>query len=176
MNTEETRAAEELWETYPDFKRPIIPREFIDAFEKRIKSLRYDEVRITGELDPEYAEFKAKVSIIAKRKWNTDSTKSYDYHLASFTLEHMPGCGGILLSHDSWVGHSERGKGVGTLMQEMKMWIASKLEAAMLLATVVVGNEAEEGLLGKHGWKQVGPAFRNVHTGNNVQMWQKILT
>jgi hypothetical protein len=61
-------------------------------------------------------------------------------------------------------------------MQEMKMWIASKLEAGMLLATVIIGNKAEEATLGKHGWKQVGPPFRNVHTGHNVQMWQKILT
>jgi len=176
VNEAETKAAEELWADYPEFKRPIVPTEFIDAFEKRVKSLRYHTVRITGELDPEYAEFKARVGIIEKREFTSDPTKHYDYHVASFDLEHMPGCGGILLSHKTWVGHSERGKGIGTLMQEMKMWIASKLEAGMLLATVVVGNEAEEAILGKHGWKQVGPAFRNVHTENNVQMWQKILT
>jgi hypothetical protein len=168
-------SAEELWQGYPDFKRAISPVDFADAFEKRIKEMGYKGARLTGELDPEYAEFRAKVSIIEKRPWTTDATKHYDYHVAAFQLEHMPGCGGILMSHGTWVGHRDRGKGIGTLMQEMKMWLASKLEAGMLLATVIVGNKPEEAILGKHGWKQVGPTFRNVHTGNNVQMWQKIL-
>jgi hypothetical protein len=176
VNEAETKAAEELWETYPDFKRPIVPAEFIDAFEARSKEKGCTEIRIEGKLEPFYAEFKAKVSLIVRREWDNSPGKYYDSHVASFILEHLPNCGGILLSNNSWVNQAFRGKGVGSLMQEMKMWIASRLEASMLLATVIVGNEAEEALLGKHGWKQVGPPFRNVHTENDVQMWQKILT
>lgn len=175
MTEEETRALE-LWEAYPNFKRPIIPTEFIDAFILRAKSLGLDAVKINGDLNPFDADFKCRVSLIARRAWTSDSTKFYDYHVASFSLDHMVGCGGILISHNSYVGRDAREKGFGSFMQEMKMWIASKLEASMLMATVIVGNEAEEGLLGKHGWKQVGPPFRNVHTENSVQMWQKILT
>lgn len=176
MNDAEQAAAERLWQGYPDFKRPIIPSEFIGAFEARIKEKGCTSIRIEGKLDPFYAEFKAKISFIERRQWANASGKYYDYHVASFILEHLPSCGGILLSTNSWVNQSFRGKGVGSLMQEMKLWIASRLEASMLLATAIIGNEAEEALLGKHGWKQVGPSFRNVHTENDVQMWQKILT
>ena len=176
MNDAEMAAAEKLWESYPNFKRPIIPSEFIDAFERRVEGMGYTTLRIEGKLDPFYTEFEAKVTIVERREWTRDSGKYYDFSVASFRLEHLPGCGGILLSHDSYVSYNERGKGVGAIMQEMKMWIANKLEAGVLLATVIVGNEAEEALLGKHGWKTVGPSFRNVHTENDVRMWQRILT
>ena len=176
MNDAEKAAAEKLWESYPNFKRPIVTSEFIDAFEARVKEMGYTEVRITGELDPFYAEFNAVVTILEKTAWASNSNRFYDCQVASFRLQHMPGCGGILTSYGSYVSRQDRGKGIGTLMQEMKMWLADKMEAGMLLATVIVGNEAEEILLGKHGWKQVGPPFRNCHTENNVQMWQKILT
>ncbi|KKL58152.1 hypothetical protein LCGC14_2228280 [marine sediment metagenome] len=176
MNDAEMAAAEKLWESYPNFKRPIIPSEFIDVFEARVKEKGCTSVRIEGKLDPFYTEFEAKVTIVERREWTRDSGKYYDFSVASFRLEHLPGCGGILLSNNSWVNLAHRGKGVGSLMQEMKMWIANKLEAGVLLATVIVGNEAEEALLGKHGWKTVGPSFRNVHTENDVRMWQRILT
>ncbi len=176
MNVTEKTAAEELWESYPNFKRPVVPSEFIDAFEPRIKEMGFTNLRITGDLEPFYADFNATVTIIKKTAWTSEPSKFYDAHVGTFRLQHMAGCGGILLSHGAYVARTARGKGIGTLMQEMKVWLASKMEAGMLLATVIVGNEAEEGLLGKHGWKQVGPPFRNVHTENNVQMWQKILT
>ena len=175
MNDAESIAAEKLWESYPNFKRPIIPREFIDAFEARVKEKGCTEIRIEGKLDPFYAEFNAKVSLIVRREWNNVPGKHYDSHVASFILGHLPSCGGVLLSTDSWVNQEFQGKGVGSLMQEMKMWIANRLETSMLLATVIIGNEAEEALLGKHGWKPIGSRFRNCHTENDVQMWQRIL-
>lgn len=165
----------EMWRDYPDFKRPIVPSDFLDVFEARIKEMGYDQLRIDGELDPFYAEFKCKVTVIQRMKY-TNSDTMYDSHAASFKLEHMAGCGGILISHDSYVTFNERKKGLGALMQEMKLWIANKLQAGMLLATVIVGNEREESLLTKNGWQKVGPTFRNVHTENEVQMWQRILT
>jgi hypothetical protein len=176
VNTEETKAADALWEDYPNFKRPIVPIEFVDAFLPKIKEKGLSEVRITGELSPFNADFKCHVALVSRESWTSNPTKMYDLHVAAFDLKHMPGCGGILMSHGSYVSHSKRRTGLGDLMQEMKMWIASQLEAGMLLATVVVGNEAEEAILGKHGWQPIGPTFRNVHTENNVQMWQKILT
>ena len=178
MNDAEMAAAEKLWESYPNFKRPIVPNEFIDVFEARVKEKGCTSVRIDGKLDPFYTSFKAKVSFIEQRQQASALGKDYYYdsHVASFILEFLPSCGGVLLSNNSWVNQAFRGKGVGSLMQEMKMWIANKLEVSMLLATVIVGNEAEEALLGKHGWKPVGPSFRNVHTENDIRMWQRILT
>jgi len=178
LTEEETRALE-LWEAYPNFKRPIIPTEFIDAFILRAKSLGLDTIKIDGELNPFNADFKCKVALITQREWASapeKKKKKYDHYSAVFELSHMNGCGGILLSHSSYVYHGDRKKGFGSFMQEMKMWIASKLEVSMLLSTVVVGNEAEEGLLGKHGWQPLGQPFRNCHTECMVQMWQKTLT
>jgi hypothetical protein len=170
-------AEEELWQEYPTFKRPIIPHEFIDAFKPRLREMGFSTVRITGELDPFTEEFEAKVTVIKRAARALGGRRVfYDAHVATFTLQQLPGCGGVLLSHNSYVTLGEQGKGVGSFLQEMKMWIAAKLEAGMLLATVTCGNTAEEGLLEKHGWFRLGLPFRNVHTENKVQLWRRMLT
>ncbi len=174
--TEEEQKALDLWQTYPSYKRPIIPSEFVDAFLDRAKEQSITQIQIDGELNPFNGDFKCRVSLIRPEEWSGRPGKFYDYHVASFQLDHMVGCGGILLSHGSYVVLSQQGKGLGSLMQEMKLWIAGQLEVGQLLATVVAGNEAEEGLLEKHGWQKLGQPFRNVHTENTVQMWQRLLT
>lgn len=177
MNEAEQAAAEKMWRSYPQYKRPIIPSDFIDAFTSRVRALQYESVRINGKLDPADGDFDCRVSVTKKVAFVSTARAGqfYDSHICNFQLTHLRGCGGVLVSHNSWVQHGEQGRGLGTLMQEMKMWIARLLEVGQLLATVVVGNKVEEGMLEKHGWVKVGQPFRNAHTENTVQMWQRIL-
>lgn len=94
------------------------------------------------------------------------------FTIAKFKLVSMPGCCGVLISTDSWVHESWRGRGIGKLMQTMKEWFARELKIGCLLATVVKGNQPEENLLRKTGWRPVSE-FVNPKTGNTINVWKK---
>jgi hypothetical protein len=150
------------------YKQPIDPQEFWNAFIVRATdSHDIDKIRVEGNLNPgsEVRGFHFKVTL---------SRSPLTWGVAHFELSVLPGCGGVLVSHNSWVGYLERGKGIGNLMQDMKLWVAKRLEVGKMIATVVHGNGAEQQLLHKHGWTH-GQPFWNPHTNNRVVEWEKIL-
>jgi hypothetical protein len=151
------------------YKQPINPEDFRNAFRHTaMQSHTIDRIHVEGNLDPgpfEDGSFHLKVTL---------GRKPMAWGAAHFELSALPGCGGILVSHNSWVGYEYRGTGIGSLMQDMKRWVAEQIEVRKLIATVVQGNNPEEQLLLKHGWTR-GLPFWNPHTSNHVVEWEKIL-
>ena len=94
---------------------------------------------------------------------------------AGFRLSSLPGCCGVLVSHESYVTQALQRRGLGLLMQEMKEFIAREYRVGKMIATVLQGNKAEETLLLKTGWRP-GVAFRNRRTDNLIVEWEKTFT
>jgi len=97
----------------------------------------------------------------------------YNYSCASFRLQSLPSCCGVLVSHDSYVVDAWRGKGLGNLMQDMKTWLGETLKIGKMIATVHQGNAAEEHLLRKYGWRP-GEPFLNHRSGSTIIEWEKV--
>lgn len=92
-----------------------------------------------------------------------------------FSLTRMPGCCGILVSHGTSVGYDLRNKGLGSLMQNMKEWIARRRMVGKMIATTLEGNEAQNHLMQKFNWKRTD-MFINPKTHNRIIQWEKHLS
>lgn len=139
----------------------------IKTFAAEIDRLVPGGIMTAYPTEPEDKHIDVHVSISVQEK-----DKVYPYSVAGFSLMPMPGCCGILVSTGSFVHESWRGRGIGKLMQTMKEWFARELKVGCLLATVVKGNQPEENLLRKTGWRPVSE-FVNPKTGNTINVWKK---
>lgn len=93
---------------------------------------------------------------------------------AKFSLRSMPGCGSIVISHNTWVSEELRGKGLASVMMAMKRDIVQEWGSNKIIATVVANNDKEKAILVKQGWKLVD-TFQNSQTDNPVEVWSKTL-
>lgn len=92
-----------------------------------------------------------------------------------FGLQEMPGCCGILVSTDTYVAKSQRGKGIAQLMQQMKEVAARATGYQVLFCTVNISDpesSVQEHILKKTGWKEVA-LFKNLRTKNQVMTYMK---
>ena len=95
--------------------------------------------------------------------------------IAGFQLTPLPGCCGILVSHDTFVMPSHQGQGIGTAMMKAKICIAQDLGFSRLLATVRSDNGTELHLLRKAGWVRTDE-FVNKRTNHPIECWVLDLT
>lgn len=91
-----------------------------------------------------------------------------------FNLTRMPGCCGILVSHGTYVMPEWQNKGLGSLMQIMKEWIARKRLVGKMIATTIEQNEPQNHLMEKFNWKKTD-LFVNPKTSNRIIQWEKHL-
>jgi len=91
--------------------------------------------------------------------------------VASSWLEEMPGCCAVLVSRNNSVLHSKQRCGLGSLMQEIKIWLRDEMNYSSLICIVAGHNEAENRLLEKFGWVPHSSAFTNPKTNNEVRVW-----
>ena len=87
--------------------------------------------------------------------------------LASFQLVQMIGCCGILVSTQSSVHRKLRGKGLGTVLNSLRVEMARNMGYGILLCTDVESNAAQRKILAKNGWQDIYD-FKNPRTGNRV--------
>ena len=66
-------------------------------------------------------------------------------------------------------------KGLGALVYQRAEEFGRSKGACVVQCTIREGNEASEGFFGKHGFAKVGRFFY-ASTGNNVGVWQKVLS
>ncbi len=92
----------------------------------------------------------------------------------SFKMSDLPGCCGILVSFNTAIAATARGKGLGHALQVLKEHIARRLYYGLMLATIVASNEPEKRVLQDSGWGQIDE-FINPKTGHKVLLFSKHL-
>jgi hypothetical protein len=87
--------------------------------------------------------------------------------VAGFTLTQLPGCCGVVVSTGAWVNLDHRRKGIGSLMNQLRIDYARALGYGYILCTDVETNEPQRKLLAKNGWVDL-TKFTNPRTVNRV--------
>jgi GNAT superfamily N-acetyltransferase len=142
-----------------------------------------DDFKIAGDFRFNYCDEECKEIIYSAelRFWlnrkatYAQGTGSYSQPLAGFCLSTMPGCGAVLISHDTYVYPEFRGQGLGSLMQDLKVKYAQILRVSKLIATVREDNRIEVGVLRGRGWVPNREPFPNRRSGNRIRMWEKTI-
>jgi hypothetical protein len=96
--------------------------------------------------------------------------------IAQFSLSHMPGCCGIIVSHGTAVSRSYIGKKLGTELHKIKLEIAQSLNFSSMLCTdIASGSHAvQKKILDNNGWSEIAK-FNNLNSGNDVSVFFKNL-
>lgn len=76
-----------------------------------------------------------------------------DNFLAEFSFRQFYGNPYVLFSNRTLVAEKYRNKGIAQAMQKVKEQVCRDNNITLLLATVVMGNSAQEHVLNKCGWK-----------------------
>lgn len=91
----------------------------------------------------------------------------FEQEVARFNLVPMPGCCGICISTGSKVDDEFKGKGIGTLLNSLRIDIAREMGYGLLMCTDVETNTPQRRILGKNGWRDIHK-FVNPRTKNSV--------
>lgn len=89
--------------------------------------------------------------------------------IAQFELRRLPGCCGVCVSCHSSVEKKSRGKGLGTLLNKMRLLMAKQMGYGVLLCTDITTNEPQQKILTKNNWTHL-MMFNNPRTKNNVMI------
>lgn len=89
--------------------------------------------------------------------------------IATFYLVPMPGCCGIIISTSSYIDAAYRGKGLGTLLNTLRIHMAHYLGYTMVICTDIESNEPQAKILNKNGWQKL-LSFVNRRTDNQVNL------
>ena len=87
--------------------------------------------------------------------------------IASFRLYPMINCCGICVSTAASVIPSFRGKGLGTLLNSIRIDIARCDGYGLLLCTDIAQNEVQRKILKRNGWSDI-KSFINPRTKNHI--------
>lgn len=138
-----------------------------------------------GNLDEVIEKFRTQLdSCLGEKEYKfTDITNEVEYDeklslgeykltiagevLASFKLYPMIGCCGICVSTQAFVNPSFRGRGLGTLMNSIRIDIARYNGYSLLLCTDIEKNEPQRKILKSNGWKDIHK-FINKRTQNTI--------
>ena len=96
--------------------------------------------------------------------------RSLDGPIATFSLQELPGCCGILISYWSEVVPEFRKKGIGAELVQIRMMAARAMKYGSMLATVDKKNSDEVSLLNNAHWNKVSE-FRNPRTSNIIEVY-----
>lgn len=91
-------------------------------------------------------------------------------------VSYFPGCCGIAVSHNAVIfGRKYSNKGVGTLLNELRIKIAKAMGYNFLTASDVTDNLYQDSIFIKNGWKVIDE-FKNTRTRHTVKLWSKDLS
>lgn len=101
----------------------------------------------------------------------------YNEFVATFSLQQLPGCCGVMLSYHTQVSYESKNKGIAQALQRAKEQIAQFYGYSVLICTAVTRGEASPAqphILKKFGWEMV-QEFTNRRTSNGVGIFVKEL-
>jgi GNAT superfamily N-acetyltransferase len=90
-------------------------------------------------------------------------------YVSNFTFSPMPGNCGIVVSNGVFVHPEWRKRGLGKLLNLVRIDIASMLGYGALLCTDVLDNIPQQKILGSNGWADIY-RFINPRTKNNISV------
>lgn len=87
--------------------------------------------------------------------------------ISNWSLVSMPGCCGCCISTGVYVVEHFQKKGLGTLLNRLRIDIARALGFGLLFCTDVVENDAQQKILTKNKWDFIYE-FKNPRTNNQI--------
>jgi len=93
-----------------------------------------------------------------------------NWDTVGFILEELPGCCGVLISHNAWIADEKQGQGLGTIMNNIRIGLASWFKYGRLICTERIDNIAQTRILMKNGWTKES-TFTNPKTGHTISLW-----
>lgn len=150
--------------------------------EKEFNKLKIDiEIRLNIRIAnmevrsiPTYIEGNSLMFRIDQLKLAKNPRYNLEYPICAFRLSEYHGNCGILVSHNMYIYHEHRGKGLGQLLQPFKEKVAKLYNYTMMQATTLKTNDAENHILQKFDWQKLYE-FTNRRTKNDIIIWQKEL-
>lgn len=98
------------------------------------------------------------------------SSKNYETTLSCWSLTQLSGCCGVCVSYGAVIVDEElRGKGLGTLLNELRIDLARELGYGCLICTDIEDNIPQQKILNQNGWKKIG-SFTNPRTNNEISI------
>lgn len=141
-----------------------------DSFEQIRDKYKLMIGKLLGTNDFSLVESTNKCSYMEKLpvgRWKLTYTSRIGGLIASFELHPMINCCGICVSTQAYVVQQERGKGLGTLLNQFRIDIARHNGYSLLLCTDIVSNSPQRSILKANGWRDIH-SFVNRRTGNTV--------
>jgi hypothetical protein len=96
--------------------------------------------------------------------------------IAQFSMSHMPGCCGIIVSHATIITRAYVGKKLGTELHKIKLEIAKSLNFSSMLCTDIASEShaMQKKILDNNDWVEIAK-FNNLNSGNDVSVFFKNL-
>lgn len=95
--------------------------------------------------------------------------------ISFFRLIDMPGCCGIIISTSSFIHLEYRNKGLGLLLNQMRIELSQYLGYGLLICTDIEDNKHQQKILTKNKWSKID-SFINPRTKNKVNIHSIKLT
>lgn len=135
--------------------------------EEIIKKISDTLESILGSKDFDLYNETYKVSYSEKLSTGVYSLKFNKKVIATFELHPMINCCGICVSTKAFVYPKFRNKGLGRLLNSIRIDIARKEGYSLLLCTDIEDNTNQRKILKANGWRDL-TSFVNRRTGNKV--------
>jgi|SRR5579871_1207961 len=137
---------------------------FMKTYDRKIKRLL--ELPTGTKLSWEYS---AQGGRTGEGLWTLRCYAHTHEPIAQFTIQQMLGCCGVCISTAARVYAPYTKRGLGTLLNEMRLGMAKRLGYGVMMCTDVSTSLGTKKILAANGWTTVWQ-FRNPRTGRTVIM------
>lgn len=93
-----------------------------------------------------------------------------EYKVASWQLEPLPGCCGVVISTNAIIESKYRRKGLGLFFNSIRKTLATLMDYGQIICTVNDTNIYEIKILKKNGWKLIS-SFTNPKTTHSISIY-----
>lgn len=87
--------------------------------------------------------------------------------VAGGRLAKLPGCCGVVVSFNAYVLPKYQNRGIGKLMNSLRIEIAKSLHFGVMLCTDIIENAPQQAILTNNGWNEL-TRFNNPKTNNTI--------
>jgi len=146
----------------------LIPKDLMSQICEALQVKEEELSLIVNEKSYQYLDQKGLIKeVVFSLQLNTTC-------IAQFTLAPLIGCCGVCISTGAVVLRNWRNKGLGKLLNLLRIHIATHLGYGLLLATSKETNEPQSKIFFANGWEAV-QQFVNPRTGNHLVVHTYVL-